>query len=100
MRSGSWSGQIQDFALFQHSPARPKLIGDGRARLDTSAGKCFPPMWVTCAARSFMSPDRQQWLQRRAERSLRPPWMKMTSGRRNLQDIKNHELWMELMIYR
>ncbi|MBZ5616797.1 MAG: FAD-dependent oxidoreductase [Acidobacteriia bacterium] len=35
------------------------LTGDGRARLATSAQKCFPNMYPTCKARSAMSPGHQ-----------------------------------------
>src|SRR5437660_267939 len=42
MHSGSWSGLIPGSGLFLPSRASPRITGDGRERLDTSARKCSP----------------------------------------------------------
>ena len=42
MHSGSWSGLILGSGLFLPSRASPRITGDGRERLDTSARKCSP----------------------------------------------------------
>ena len=77
-------------SMFQLLPGWTTLMGDGRARLATSAQKCFPNMDSTCKARSAMSPGRQQWSRRRAWRSMKRVSMKTISGRKSLQAIKNH----------
>ena len=87
-RFGNWKGRLESSNSFQPLLERTTLIGNGGARLATSARKCFPDMYPTRKTRSATSPGHPPWPRRVAWHLMQRVSMKMISERKSLQAIK------------